>query len=123
MKRALILLLVVMFMAASSVFAAKSEEKTADASIVTGAGCFVGIAIQTDGTNSVTIAVYDNTAASGTDLIAEWVVTSSSTDRYHVLGFDTKPCVVPYYTGIYVDITTSGTCKYMVYYLPGAHNQ
>jgi len=94
----------------------QSDEKTADAAIDTGGGFFYGIEVMTDGTNAVTIDVYDNTAASGTKLIPTWVVTTSATDRRQT--FNRFPSV-PYSTGIYVDITTSGTVKYMLYYREG----
>jgi hypothetical protein len=112
--------LVLSLLIAVPAYADRSAEKTGDAAIVSGAGCFAGIVIQTDGANSVTVSIYDNaSAASGNDLIAEWVVTSNSDTRYHALGFEISPCLNRSYNGIYVDITTSGAVKYMVYYMPG----
>lgn len=90
-----------------------STQQTADATILTGGGYFHGIAVVTDGTNSVTVNVYDNTAGSGTKLIPDWVVTSSSANRAQTYSVYPPIRVT---TGIYVDITTAGSVKYMVYY-------
>jgi len=119
---AIILILGLMFLTQAAVpshafmppeWCQQSDEKTADATIDTGAGFFYGIEVMTDGTNPVTIDIYDNTAAGGTKLIPTWVVTTAATDRRKPL--DRFPSV-PYSKGVYVDITTSGTVKYMVFF-------
>lgn len=92
----------------------QSAEKTADAAITTSGGLFHGIAVITDATNSVTVSIYDNaTAASGTELIPTWIVTTSARDRIQAYSINPP---VRYYNGVYVDITTSGTVTYMVYF-------
>jgi opacity protein-like surface antigen len=115
-----LLLAVALLVALAGVAVAdRSDEQTGDAAIVSGRGCFAGITIQTDGSNNVTFDIYDNaTAASGDNMVAEMVVTTSTTNRYHTLGFSIDPCLNRYYNGIYVDITTSGVVKYMVYWIP-----
>ena len=85
---------------------------TASAAIVSGKGRFGGIVVATNGTNSVTVDVRDATGAgAGDKLIPTTVITSSATDRIRAISV---PQV--FTTGIYVTITTSGTCEYIVYY-------
>ena len=91
----------------------QSAEKSADASIYDGPCLFYGLVIATDGTNDVTIDVYDNTAASGTKLLPTIVIPTSADIRYETIWFG-KPVWCK--TGIYVDITTAGTVAYMAYY-------
>jgi len=92
-----------------------TAEKTADSAAVTGAGYFYGITVTTDGTNAVTMDVYDNTAASGTKLIQTVVFPTSAMARGGAIGWDPP---LPFNTGVYVDVTVGGggTVKYMVYY-------
>jgi hypothetical protein len=97
-------------------YADTSDELAADSLITIGKGCFAGIILQTDGANTTTVNAYDNTTNSGRKLIAEWVVESTS--RYQAVSLDLEPCLVRYKTGIYIDITTNGSVKYVVYYLP-----
>ena len=100
----------------NNVLAELSGEKTDDAKITTGYGYFRGIMLITDGSNSVTVDIYDNTSATGRKLIPTWTVTTSSTNRAQALAFDKEELY--YYSGIYVDVTTSGTVTYMIYYDP-----
>ena len=119
MKKKLIIILLAFLLVAPAAYSAEpwskvSAEKTAAAAITTTDGLFYGIAVITDGTNAVTVSIYDNaSAASGTELIPTWVVTSSSTDRAQAFGI--SPGAI-FYNGIYVDITTGGTVTYKVYY-------
>jgi len=91
----------------------QSTEKTADAAIDTGAGYFYGMILATDGTNAVTVDIYDNTSASGTVLVPTFVITTSATDRVRSLSFDPP---VAYNNGVYVDITCAGTMSFVGYY-------
>ena len=87
-----------------------SGEKTADATILTGVGYFRQILVMPDGTNDVTVSIYDNTASSGTKLFP--TMTFSGTG-----GAQASPPVwIPVNTGIRVDITTVGTVAYVVLY-------
>ncbi len=92
-----------------------SGEQTGDAAILVGAGVFGGIVVATDGTNAVTVSIYDNaTTNSGTELIPTTVITTSATDRVQYI-FPPRPIEVS--NGIYVDITLGGgSCGYVVYY-------
>ena len=92
----------------------RTAEQTADAAAVTGAGHFGGIIIATDGSNDVTVDIYDNTAASGNNIIPTVVCKGSS--RIHAIGIDPP---TPFFTGVYVDITCAGTLSYIVYYTTG----
>jgi len=95
--------------------ALKSIGNTGDAAITSGTGYLKGIIVHTDGTNSVTLAVYDNaTAASGNKLLSTVTVTTSASNRTTTIDFKDFEC--PYFAGIYVDVTTSGTVTYDVYF-------
>jgi len=90
-----------------------SAAKTDDALIATGQ-CFVyGVMIHTDGTNSVTVQGFDNTATGGTSLWGDLIATTSVSNRTTALSLDP-----PIYckNGIYIEITTGGTVTYVVYY-------
>ena len=99
------------------VHAEMSAGHAADALITTGQGIFTGIFLATDGTNSVTVAIYDGTDNTGSALLSSFVVTSGATDRVRGVGYD-KTDNVRYFTGIYVDITTAGTVSYDVTFIP-----
>ena len=100
-----------------------SGEKTASAVILAAPGAFVGISVATDGTNAVTLDIYDKaTAATGTKLIATTVIPTSATNRSWALEFlHPKWCD----NGIYVVVTPAGggTCAYVVGYIPGGSLQ
>ncbi len=93
---------------------ANSIGNTADAAVTTGTGYLKKIIVHTAGTNACTLAVYDNTAASGRKLISDIIVTTSATDRVQTFPFDAQD--VPYVNGIYIDITVGdgGTCTFDV---------
>jgi len=79
---------------------------------VTGSGRFHGLIIKCDGTNDVTVNVYDNTAASGTQLIP----TDSVFDGTIRLNSISISPGVEYSTGLYIKIAGSGTTEIMVFY-------
>lgn len=112
-KGILISLVIIMLMAAPA-WGKGTIGNTADALCATGTGYLRGILVHTDGTNAVTLAVYDNTAASGTKLFSTWTVTTSATNRTSAIEFTEQEC--PFYTGIYVDVTTSGTVTFDCFY-------
>jgi hypothetical protein len=120
MKKLLNLIFIMILFCVPSLVYAQSVEYcipstayAADAKVVGGAGKFYGISVLTDGVNSVTVTVYDNTAASGTKIINSWVVVASSSTT-QVFGFDPG---VQYNNGIYVDVTlAAGTVAYTIYY-------
>jgi hypothetical protein len=120
MKRLFVAILMVLFVLSVPAnafepgeWATNSGQKTADTKILTGAGYLYGIMVVTDGTNAVTVDVYDNTAGSGTLAVPSWTVTTSATDRAQFLPLNIPVGVD---NGIYVDITTAGTVKYNVFY-------
>jgi hypothetical protein len=90
-----------------------STSQSGDYTGISGAGYFAGITVITDGTNSVTVDIYDNTALSGTKLIPTWVVPTSSTLRSQTYNLDP---MVPFNNGLGVDVTTAGTVTFMLYY-------
>lgn len=92
-----------------------SVEGTTSSAIVSGASVFHGLVMETDGINDVTFAVYNGTSAAGT-LITTSSLKITGSDNWNVLD-----SVLPIgcANGIYVDVTCSGTYKYMVYYDDG----
>jgi hypothetical protein len=115
MKKVFIVLMIVLFAATSLAADLKSVGNTTDAAITAGSGYLKGIIVHSDGTNSVTFAVYDNaTAASGSKLFSTWTVTTSAANRTAAIGFNDQEC--GFVNGMYVDITTSGTVTYDVYF-------
>lgn len=114
-KLCIIIVVLLAFITQAQAANLKSVGKTADAAITSGTGWLKGIIIHTDGTNSVTLAVYDHaSAASGSKLFSTLTVTTSSANRATTISFDDREC--PYFNGIYVDITTAGTVTYDVYF-------
>jgi hypothetical protein len=110
---ALMVVLLVAGIAFAQQYAIPSGSKTGSALIYTGAASITGIAVSTDGTNAQTVDVYDALSATGTKLIPTWTVTTSSTDRMQTIGFYPP---VKAGTGIYVNVSGSGTVAYEVYY-------
>jgi hypothetical protein len=91
-----------------------SGEKTADATILTGAGYFCQLLIMPDGTNNVTVSIYDNTASSGTEIINTMTFAGNGGAQA------TPPVWIAVNTGIRVDVTVAGggTVAYTVLYRP-----
>jgi len=71
---------------------------------VTGACVFKGIIFKTDGTNDVTVTVYDNTSASGNKLTPESFVIEGSA-RVFALSYEPGVLAV---NGIYVAMSVAG---------------
>jgi len=116
MKKLFCILLMALFLA-SPVWGSdlKSVGNTADAVITTGSGYLRSIIVNTDGTNAVTVSVYDNaTAASGNKVFSTIIATTSAANRVTTLWFSPQEC--PYFNGMYVDITTSGSVTYDVFF-------
>jgi hypothetical protein len=86
----------------------------ASSAAVSGACLFYGITVITDGTNNVTLNIYDNTAASGTRLIPTNFIIPGI-DRY--FGYK-PPLPIRCTNGIYVSVSVAGggTCSYQVLY-------
>jgi len=90
------------------------DQETESAAISASACYFHGIAVILDGTNAQTFDIYDNaSAASGTKLIPTWVISTSSTKLE--AGYD-APKPIRCKNGIYVNVSGSGSVKYIVYY-------
>jgi hypothetical protein len=114
MKKILIGLIALAMLFASTALAQRSEVLTGDKLVVTGRGVITGLMIITDATNTVTVDVYDNITNAGTKIIPQWPVTTSATNRAVTLTFGDKG--EPFQKGLYIDITTSGTVSYVVYW-------
>ena len=125
MKKYLAVALIVL-LAAGGVIAAQltpysvvSAVKTADALIYTVPSgrsvLFDGIVVQTDGTNDITFDIHDNTSAAGTKIIPTSLKVKGTSETF-ALSYDPP---VKCGTGIYVNLTTSGTVAYVVLYRVG----
>lgn len=95
---------------------ATSSVQTESKSITTGAGLFYGIVVRTDGTNDVTLNIYDGKSASGTKLTPANVVIDGASYAQG-WSFSTTPAIT-YTGGIYVDVSVAGggSCSYQVFY-------
>jgi hypothetical protein len=117
MKKLFIVLIILLF--ASICYAAPPDwtfgtgQKTASGLIFTGDGYFAGIIVSTDSANAVTLDIYDGITATGNKLIPTTTVTTSAIDR--VQAFKPPGGPVHFITGLYIDVTCSGTVKYVVY--------
>lgn len=79
---------------------------TADGVAVTGDGYLNSMVIITDGTNQCTVALYDNTAASGTLVFGTvWTAAATATNGDGFTGGRW-----PFALGLYADMTTGGDC-------------
>ncbi|MFA5377516.1 MAG: hypothetical protein WC455_17325 [Dehalococcoidia bacterium] len=112
MKKLVAILIILLF--ASPVLAQDfrfgSGVKTSSGIVATGPGVLTQIIVGTDGTNSPTIDLYDNTAASGTKLVPQWYVYTSAFERIATLPIDNER----FFNGLYVNI--SGTANVVLLY-------
>ena len=84
-----------------------SGENTSDGSGIAHPCYLVKVKGKTDGTNNLTLKVYDNTAASGT-VVAEFTIIGADYKGGETFeNLDMK-------TGVYIDMTTSGTGSWWV---------
>jgi hypothetical protein len=114
MKKYFVLICLILLIITSTNAATISEEKTGSGLIVEGSGEVVGIEIITDGTNAVTMTLYDNDEASGKKLTPGYIISTSATNRTHFIGYRTGEKV--FKTGVYVTISTDGTVTYIITY-------
>jgi hypothetical protein len=87
-----------------------SGELTADTLITTGKAVLAGVQIITDGTNDATLVIYDNTAASGTEVFKQVVAGADLS-----LPFWFSSGGIRCDTGMYCDVTGTGA-SYIVYF-------
>jgi len=121
-NKVLALLIALFVLAGSSVWAytptwmGYSAIYTADQTAVYSGDCWLyGLVVATDGTNDVTVEVYDSLTNAGTQVFPDWIATTSSANRMSAISFD-PPLQMT--TGISVDITVGGggSASYVVYY-------
>ena len=87
-----------------------SAVQTGSALVSNHAGLLFGISVTTDGTNACTIDIYDSMAGSGTKVMTTW--TAPATPVSQAYSFNPP---IKLNTGLYVNVTTSGTMSYVVY--------
>jgi len=88
-------------------FVLMTATATASGNAYTGAGYYYGCLVNTDGTNSVTLTVYDNTAESGTAFLLPPTVVTTSSSNYGTAISEDPP--LPINTGITFTGTSSGS--------------
>lgn len=92
-----------------SEWAESSGPQTGDATVLTGEGFFRQIIVTPDGTNDVTVAFYDNTAASGDKFLQDMTFAGNGGTQA------TPPVWIPVNNGITIDVTlAAGTVAYTV---------
>lgn len=94
-----------------------SPEYTTSVAVLSGKLAFGGIIIKTDGTNNVTLNVYDSVTATGTKLIpTDSIILGTS--RLTAISFSPP---LRCGTGIYVSVSVAGggSCSYQVIYDAG----
>lgn len=89
-----------------------SGELTTDSTVLSGAGYFRQILIVPDGTNAVTVSVYDNTTSAGTKILPTMTFAGDGGPQV------SPPVWISVNTGIRVDVTVAGggTVAYAVMY-------
>lgn len=86
-----------------------SGQKTSDYT-ASGDLLFYGIAVSTDGTNAVTVNVWDTSQS--IRIIPEWTVTTSSTDRTQTFSLNPP---IRTHGGYWVQVVTDGSVKFVTY--------
>jgi len=92
-------------------FMKASGEGTSSKALGTGQCVFKGIWVATDGTNAVTVNVYDASTATGKKLVPSFTVPGAS--MYGGAMFDPGVLVN---NDVFVDVSTSGTVSWQVYF-------
>lgn len=90
-----------------------SEDFTADRLFYTGKMNLYSLFFVTDGTNALTVNLYDGTDATGKSLVPEFVFPADADNLNQTISFFPP---LQLFTGLYVDITTAGTVTYKIYY-------
>ena len=92
----------------------KGTALTASGLSLTGSGLFHGFMIKCDGTNDVTVNVYDNTEGSGTKLIPTDTVFDGTIKSN---AYNCAPPII-FDTGLYIKIAVAGagTCEVIPLY-------
>ena len=92
-----------------------ADIQTGSALISTGWTEFHGIVATGDGTNAITVDIYDNTSAAGSKIVPTITFAQSATTKTQAYGVSTP---VQCRTGIYVNVSVAGagTVSYTVYY-------
>ena len=78
---------------------------TATGQVITTPGYLLGLLIGTDYTNDATLSVYDNTAASGTEVIPSTKVDASALGMN---GFMPGTVAIPFINGLYLSLSVAG---------------
>jgi len=112
MKRVLLSTLILIFIAVSAYAAdVVAKHETATATVTTVSSYFYGVLVTPDGTNDVTITVYNGTSTSGDKITPAMTFAGDGGTQYLPLQ---NPIACPH--GVHVVATTTGTVEYVVYY-------
>ena len=91
---------------------AKHSKKTVSGVIITGESHFFGFTLGTDGINDPTVTLYDNTAASGDEIVPTTTYDASALGLNGMLLGNPLYCA----NGIYVELSAAGTKEIVIYY-------
>ena len=80
---------------------------------LTGGGYLGALLVGTDGTNDVTISLYDSASAASGDELAPTQTIDGDSKRYN--GFNLGGGAVYFENGVYVDVTCSGSFEIFLY--------
>ena len=87
-------------------------KKTVSGLIITGESHFYGFTLGTDGVNDPTVTLYDNTAASGNEIVPTTTYDASALGLSGMLLGHAVYCR----NGIYVELSAVGTKEIVIYY-------
>ena len=90
----------------------QSAPASASALTVSGSCMFYGITVKTDGSNDVTLSVYDSLTAAGTKLLPESIIIKGSSNLVTIFESAGLWCD----NGIYVKVTCAGVVSYQIQY-------
>lgn len=90
----------------------RSSKKTSSGIVFTGNCVFAGFLLGTDGTNDPVVTIYDGTDTTGTEIVPTATYDASALG---VNGY-TPLAPIECHTGIYVEITCSGTVEVVTNY-------
>ena len=85
---------------------------TADKAIVTTAGYLNGMMVNADGTNACTLMLSDNASGSAGTVLWKFEIPAGDAATVGVVF----PAPVKFESGIYADVTTTGTCSFIILY-------
>ena len=91
---------------------AKHSKKTATSTVMSGEGYYFGFTLGTDGVNDPEVTIFDNTAASGNEIVPTTTYDASALGLNGMLLANPVHCL----NGIHVELSAAGTKEIVIYY-------